>query len=182
MNKLTQIKKKEFQHLRVIIQALLGVDVVNDTSRVQHNVNARIIYSNILRQQGFGCSLIASSINKNHATILHYFKQFKWYLKTDEELSNGYSSVMKEYGVEYNPIYSMTDQELKKKLISLTNENKKLYSSNEILLEQINKEKTRQKRLQDIYSLIDERTRKGSEEEVLSKLKTFYNGVYDYRN
>ena len=40
--------------------------------------------------------------------------------------------------------------------------------------------KDRDSRYQDIYKLIEERTRAGTEEEVLNKLIRFYNGLYDY--
>ena len=70
MNKYNQIQRKEFQHLRVLIEAMLGINVRDERSRRQDIVNARIIYANILKEQGFGCSIIAKSIRKNHALSL----------------------------------------------------------------------------------------------------------------
>ena len=64
MNKYNQIQRKEFQHLRVLIEAMLGINVRDERSRRQDIVNARIIYANILKEQGFGCSIIAKSIRK----------------------------------------------------------------------------------------------------------------------
>lgn len=180
MNKYNQIQRKEFQHLRVLIEAILGINVRDEQSRKQEVVNARMIYANILREQGFGCSIIAKSIRKNHATVLHYFKQYEWYAQTDEQLKNNFKKIRKEYRKDYDPIYDMSDTELKKELFSLRTQNKKLYSAQQFLTSELTEEKNKNKRLRNIFSLIEERTKVGSEDDVLRKLNTFYNGVYDY--
>jgi len=180
MNKYNQIQRKEFQHLRVLIEAMLGINVRDERSRRQDIVNARIIYANILKEQGFGCSIIAKSIRKNHATILHYFKQFQWYIQSDEQLKENFEKIKREYRKDYDPIYEMSDTELKKELFSLRTQNKKLYSAKQFLTSELAEEKTKNKRLRNIFSLIEERTRVGSEDDILKKLNTFYNGVYDY--
>jgi len=74
----------------------------------------------------------------------------------------------------------MSDTELKKELFSLRTQNKKLYSAKQFLTSELAEEKTKNKRLRNIFSLIEERTRVGSEDDILKKLNTFYNGVYDY--
>jgi len=62
----------------------------------------------------------------------------------------------------------------------LRTENKKLYSAQQFLTLELTEEKKKNKRLCSIFSLIEERTKIGSEDDVLRKLNTFYNGVYDY--
>jgi len=121
MNKYNQIQRKEFQHLRVLIEAILGINVRDEQSRKQEVVNARMIYANILKEQGFGCSVIAKSIRKNHATVIHYFKQFEWYTQSDEQLNNNFKRIKREYRKEYDPIYEMSDTELKKRIIFFEN-------------------------------------------------------------
>ena len=73
-------KHEEFSYLKTIIRDLLGVDVLEDKSRVQQVVNAKMIYAYILKEKGYGCSVIAKSMGMNHATVLHYFKTIPWYL------------------------------------------------------------------------------------------------------
>ncbi len=180
MNKYNQIQRKEFQHLRVLIEAILGINVRDEQSRKQEVVNARMIYANILKEQGFGCSVIAKSIRKTHATVIHYFKQFEWYTQSDDQLNNNFKRIKREYRKEYDPIQEMSDAELKKELSSLRTENKKLYSEQQFLTLELTEEKKKNKRLYSIFSLIEERTKIGSEDDVLRKLNTFYNGVYDY--
>ena len=180
MSKYNQIQRKEFQHLRVLIEAILGINVRDEQSRKQEVVNARMIYANILKEQGFGCSVIAKSIRKNHATVIHYFKHFEWYTQSDDQLNNNFKRIKREYRKEYDPIYEMSDNELKKELFSLRTENKKLYSAQQFLTLELTEEKKKNKRLCSIFSLIEERTKIGSEDDVLRKLNTFYNGVYDY--
>ena len=116
----------------------------------------------------------------NHATILHYFKRFPWYIKTDIPLKNNYERVKSEFNKEYDPVYYLSENELKKEVFSLRIKNKELSSELNRVKNAFSKMKDRDSRYQDIYKLIEERTRAGTEEEVLHKLIRFYNGLYDY--
>ena len=78
-------KHEEFSYLKTIIRDLLGVDVLEDKSRVQQVVNAKMIYAYILKEKGYGCSVIAKSMGMNHATVLHY-KTWNTKKKVDELL------------------------------------------------------------------------------------------------
>ena len=104
-------------------------------------MNAKMIYAEVLRDLGYGCSIIAKSLKMNHATILHYFKVFPGYIASDSLLRNNYERIKSEFDKEYDPIYYLSDNELK--------------------------------------NLIESRTRVGTDEEILSKLNRFYNGVYN---
>jgi hypothetical protein len=50
---------------------------------MQHTVNCKMIYANILRECGYGCSVISRSITNEPRNYLHYFKTFPFYIKTD---------------------------------------------------------------------------------------------------
>ena len=147
---------------------------------MQHIVNAKMIFANILHEKGYGCSVIARYLGMNHATILHYFRKFPWYKKTDVVLRNNYERIKSEFMKEYDPVYYLSENELKKEVFSLRIKNKELSSDLERTQNSLVRIKKKEDRLQNLYKLIEERTRLGTEEEVLHKLIRFYNGIYDY--
>jgi hypothetical protein len=166
--------------LRALIETNLGVDVKEDRSRKRHVVDARLIYANILRQEGLGCTQIARSLRKDHATILHYFRVFNTYIGTDLILKDTYQKITDIFEEEVNSNPLVDENDLKKELYVLRSKIKSLTSANRILNSKLRQKKRTEERLQDIFSLIEERTKEGSENEILNKLTRFYNGVYDY--
>ena len=147
---------------------------------MQHIVEAKMIFSTILNESGYGCSIIARYLEMNHATVLHYFKRFPWYIKTDVVLKNKYERVKSEFNKEYDPVYYLSENELKKEVFSLRIKNKELSSQLDKVEKDFAKMKDRKSRYENIYKLVEERTRTGTEEEVHNKLIRFYNGVYAY--
>jgi len=170
---------QEFQFLKKIIKDILGVCVETNRSRYREVVNAKMIYSALLSERNFGCSVIGKSIAMNHATILHYNKNFKFYLKGDANLRTNFEMCKAEWML-LDPAVYLTEIELKKEVISLRIENKNLSSTLDRLIyeaDQITKSKNR---LSQLFEMVKERTRVGTERDVLSKLNKFYNGVYFY--
>ena len=80
---------------------------------------------------------------------------------------------------EYDPVYYLTENELKKELFSLRFDNKKLSSQLSKVTDELATVTRREDRLGEIFQLITERTRPNTEPKILSKLRRFYNGVYD---
>jgi len=173
-----KLTKKKAHHLRRTIEYVLGVNVTLNKSRKRNVVNARVIYSQILKERGYGPTCIAKSLGKNHATVLHYFKSFAWNLEQDEDLKIGYDEVKYEFEQDYDPLYGLNYPLLKKEIYTLRNKNKELYSQIIDTKNILSKERKKDQRLEDIIYLIRERTIRGSEEQTLKKLQTFYNGIY----
>ncbi len=166
--------------MREIVKTILGVEVKNNRSRLRHVVNAKMIYAYILHKHcGMGCSVIARSMNCNHATILHYFKTIPWYLKTDISLHRSYEKIKSEFIEEYNPVYYMSEIELKKELISLRIENKNLSSQLDKLSSDLSKAKESKEKFPKLVQIIRERTRPNTEDMVAHKITQLYNGIYD---
>ena len=88
-----RLTKKKAQHLREVIEYVLGVNVTLNKSRKRNVVNARVIFSQILKEYGYGCSCISRELDKNHATVLHYFQSYQWNVSQDDELRIGYDIV-----------------------------------------------------------------------------------------
>ena len=78
----------------------------------------------------------------------------------------------------------LTIEEIKNEIISLRVENKSLHSTISNLEEEnknLQKEKDifgRQERMTEIFEVVRQRTKIGTEDKLLKKLNIFYNGVY----
>tara|TARA_R110000744_G_scaffold257092_2_gene372524 strand:+ start:442 stop:936 length:495 start_codon:yes stop_codon:yes gene_type:complete len=163
----------------MVVKTMLGVDVRKERKRYHNIVNAKMIYSQILHESGYGCSVIAKSMIMNHATILHYFKKFPWYIKTDVQLRNNYEKCKVEFNRVYDPIYYLTENELKKELISLRIEKEKLSSELEKLNAIVIESEIKSERLKPLFDMVEQRTRVGTEENIIHRLNQFFNGVYN---
>lgn len=113
----------------------------------------------------------------NHATILHYFKTFPFYVKTDVALRNNYERIKSEFNKEYDPVYYLSENELKKEVFSLRFENKELSSELKEVKSQVKELTSIEERFSDIFKMVKERTKDGKEKEVLKKLNAIYNGI-----
>jgi len=173
------LKDEHFAHLKTLIKNLFGVQIAKDRGRNHYLVNVKMIYAQILFEAGYGCSAISKSMNMHHATILYYFKNFKWYIKTDPQLHNNYSICKSEFNKTYDPTYYLSEHELKKEVISMKIEKELLSSELETVHSKLNKAEEREMRFKKLFDLIEERTKVGTEETVLYKLNQFYNGVYN---
>jgi hypothetical protein len=154
--------------LRDLIKSLLKVDVKLSRTRKREVVNARMIYSYILRNCGWGYSAIGRSVVKDHATIMHYVRCFENYMKSDSELRNSYNLILSEFNSRDQSVVFLTEDELKKKLsLKIIDLNKELKSRVE-----------KDDRLENIYKIITQRTIKGQEDKIESLINRMYNGVY----
>jgi hypothetical protein len=163
--------------LKDIIQHHLGVDVIKDKSRTKEKVEARMMFSYIMHEKGYGPSEIGRFLKKDHTSVIHYLKTFPWYLKTDKALSEDYAVVRKSFVNDLGHIFEFTNSELTKEIFFLQNKINDLYSEQKQLKDSIESSYKTKGRLQNIFKLIQERTRIGAEDEVLKKLNHFYNGL-----
>ena len=83
-------QKPSVKLLRDIVNTVTGVDVRNSKGRQRHLVNAKMIYSKILMDKGFGCSQVGKSIRKHHTTILNYQNKWDGYVFSDDSLKGDY--------------------------------------------------------------------------------------------
>ena len=65
-----------------IINIIYGVDIDEET-RKRPVVDARRAYSKILRDAGYSFQYIASTLNKDHTSIVHYVKSIESLLEYD---------------------------------------------------------------------------------------------------
>ena len=77
------------EELKKIVNDVFLVDIEIE-SRKRDVVDARKIYSKILRDSGYSYELIGKTINKNHATIMHYVKNIEHLMTYDQIIKNKY--------------------------------------------------------------------------------------------
>ena len=156
----------EMIRLQSIVSKRFSVDM-NENTRKRDHVNARLVYAMILRERGCTFESIAQSIDKNHATIIHYVRTLPFILKQDKFLSKKYNDCREIFFKTIDPdtlpeikVPDMTEaDELKNQIKNLTSqlENKR--------------------RLNKIINLIEERTHYGKEELIERKIREMFNGI-----
>ena len=80
--------------LRSIVNKVCRVNVLSK-KRNREIVNARMIYSKILRDRKYSYVDIGMSLLKNHASVIHYCKSVNWLLKYDNNLQIKYEKCSK---------------------------------------------------------------------------------------
>lgn len=130
-----QLRKEEIEELKRIVNDVFLVDLeVNNRKRGV--VDARKIYSKILRDNGYSYELIAETINKDHATIIHYIKNVDYLLSYDRLLRDKYIACKNIFSKKRKSI----SEELKKDVdiyvtvIRLANELQEAVSSKKKIL------------------------------------------------
>ena len=130
------ITDEQIRYLKQVVSNEFQLDVTSKT-RTRNHVDARLVYSYILRNRGASLQKIAKSINKNHATILYLLKNAPSYLKQDPDLKLKYDECKERFENHHSPIYDYTKGELQKAYIKLDELYDILLEENEILLEKI---------------------------------------------
>ena len=173
----------EMSQLKFIIEYVFEVDILNKIRKRQY-VDARMVFSKILYNEGYGPTSIAKFLKKDHATIIHYFNSINSILKFDQLLMDKYlySKDMylnkKEVPDYENKHSKLTNKEKKQqiKINGLNNEIDKLMSEKSNLMAIINKNK----RLSDIIEFIDKQTPHGQENYVMRRINAMFNGLKFY--
>ena len=81
----------EIEKLKAIVSDVFMLDI-SDGSRARDFVDARKIYSKILRERGYGYAFIANTIGKNHATIHFYVQNVDYILRFNKNLMIKYTA------------------------------------------------------------------------------------------
>ena len=90
-NKFTNENLTEIStELKAIVKKVLGVNIDVET-RKRAFVDARRVYSKILRDIGISFESIGRTINKDHATIIHYLRDIDHIFVHDKPFFDKYS-------------------------------------------------------------------------------------------
>ena len=167
----------EFDTLKNAIEQIFECDLLSK-SRERHIINARMTFAYILVERGYTKVSVGKYLNKNHATIIHYTKNFAVYLQHDTELSNFHQSALDAFNRDFDPVYTMDKSHLKKEVFSLRRQLGNVSCEYADYKKQTQEQKVVDERIKDIMALVAERTKEGKEEFIHRKLQAWFNGVY----
>jgi|TARA_R110000796_G_scaffold422_8_gene1404 hypothetical protein len=111
--------------LRSIVNKVCRVNVLSK-KRNREIVNARMIYSKILRDRKYSYVDIGMSLLKNHASVIHYCKSVNWLLKYDNNLQIKYEKCLELFSCKDEEIQNLSKPELIIMVKKLENTNKLL--------------------------------------------------------
>jgi hypothetical protein len=158
VNKIFEIKIKSRKRSRVI-------------------VDARMVYSKILRERGHTVTAIGKFLGKDHTTIVHYGIMVDDMLAQLPYYHNQYVKCYTEFMKDKEPtVFSITEKELQMSNISLKSQLERLILENTTMQIQVDK----YKRLEKILEYVENRTPIGKESFVLRKINLMFNGLSDY--
>jgi hypothetical protein len=155
-----QSKKEEIDELKKIVNDVFLVDL-DVNNRKRGVVDARKVYSKILRDSGYSYDLIGETINKNHATIIHYVKNIEHILSYDRVVRDRYVACKNVFVKKRKSISEQVkkDVDIYVTVVRLTNE-----------LQEAKSDKT--KLLDEFVNYIEE----------YEKEKGYLPSIYDYRH
>jgi hypothetical protein len=180
----------QIKELREHIEREFGIENLRERRRYNDIINARMIYSYILRGLGYTLTDIGKSLGKHHATIINYLDNMEGYLQTDTILRDKFNKVSRSFLGEDIEISNdslntnaalkyaeLKEVELKNRISILESRIKELTSevlehrsSNKFNSEDID-------RFYNIFKLVKQRTKHGDEYKVFQKLNQMYDVI-----
>ena len=161
------------EKLKEIVSQVFDTNI-NIKTRKRNNVEARMIFSKILREDGNTFESIGNAINKDHSTIVYYVNQASVLIKQSIELSDKYLECKNCYIDNLDVVLpQMKYDELKNEVLEL----KLLINKLTIERNEIIKVQEKYNRIKKIINLVAERTHVGKEEFIERKINQMFNGI-----
>jgi len=161
------------EKLKEIVSKVFDTNI-NIKTRKRNNVEARMIFSKILREDGNTFESIGNAINKDHSTIVYYVNQASVLIKQSIELSDKYLECKNCYIDNLDVVLpQMKYDELKNEVLEL----KLLINQLTIERNEIIKVQEKYNRIKKIINLVAERTHVGKEEFIERKINQMFNGI-----
>ena len=161
------------EKLKEIVSKVFDTNI-NIKTRKRNNVEARMIFSKILREDGNTFESIGNAINKDHSTIVYYVNQASVLIKQSIELSDKYLECKNCYIDNLDVVLpQMKYDELKNEVLEL----KLLINKLTIERNEIIKVQEKYNRIKKIINLVAERTHVGKEEFIERKINQMFNGI-----
>ena len=161
------------EKLKEIVSKVFETNI-NIKTRKRNNVEARMIFSKILREDGNTFESIGKAINKDHSTIVYYVNQASSLIKQSIELSDKYLECKNCYIDNLDVVLpQMKYDEIKNEVLEL----KLLINQLTIERNEIIKVQEKYNRIKKIINLVAERTHVGKEEFIERKINQMFNGI-----
>ena len=167
---------KEMQQLADIVKSVFNEDVKDKIQR-REIVDARMVFSKILRERGYTYASIGRFLKKDHSTVINYMRNVYSLLTQVNGLMAKYIVCRDLFLIDKEVLYiNKEEKDNKLSIISLNNQIEKLILERE----NVTRMETKYKRIEDILSIIDKKTPNGKEKFILKKVNLMFNDISDY--
>lgn len=166
---------KHFETAKTIdfVESFFGISL-SSKSRKRPIVEARMMYAKLMkRHTNLSLTDIGRSIDKDHATIIHYLNNFTWLKKADSNFASQFDMLCDMYEDFRDTWFDDIKYDDGKKILFLEGTLKSLKEEKEKYEKYVKKIK----RIDSIIQLIEERTPRGEEEYVESKINRMFNSI-----
>jgi hypothetical protein len=119
-----QLKEDVEIQLKSIIKNRLRIDIDKSTRKTAPDVEAKMIYTKILRDERYTWQSIAKSISRDHSTLMYQYKTLNNLIKFDKKLERDYIQVKADFSSGEEYLEGQTTTELKKIINTLSSDNK----------------------------------------------------------
>ena len=141
-------------------------------NRKRSVVDARICFAMLINEQGLGPSEVGRILGRDHSTIIHYLNRGEALFETDKNFRKNMVMAREDYSGK-DPVYYYSSPELRKKYMEIRSELEQV--KGELL--DIKDQMRYDRRIQPILDVVRMRTKRGSEDDALTKIKRVYNGL-----
>jgi len=163
--------KSEMEELQAIVEDVFKVSLMNK-KRLMSLVDARMVFSKILRDRGHTLTGIARFLKKDHTTIMNYMDKVVYLLKQDDRLFENYM-VSKDLFLENREelIDEIKDKDLHMKIARVNHQLDKFIAERNQVFE-IDRKNTR---FRYIIDLLNKRVPAGKEAYIENKIMQLLN-------
>lgn len=149
---------------------------IKSKRRTRDIVDAKMIYSKLLRERGFTLKRIGETLGKDHTTVIHYIRCIDNLIETEPNINNIYAKC-RDIFFEGDP----SDRDIDPEILKIKmNELRREYSKIKIELEREKEQNRRFKRLKGLVTMLDERIPKGKEEQYKIIINRVFNNIEYY--
>jgi hypothetical protein len=159
-----------YNKVKQIVELVTGVKII-ENNRKREVIDARMIYTKILRERGASLVSIGMTINKDHTTIIHYLRTMDSLLITDREVIRKYIKSKELLLLDEQDLNLLNGNDTVSELSRLK-ETLEISEKKVKLLQDENEKLNREmERFRGILKIIDEATPMGQEKIVERKIK-----------
>lgn len=166
-------KNENVDRVKELIKTVFSVDIEKETRR-RDFVDARRVYSKLMREKGYPYKFIGETIGKDHASIIHYLRDIDYIFVHDKNLFEMYKKCKSALMMEPDDdmLKPITDAMYKQRIKELEHE---VFELNYKIV-RLSKKVTAYNNIKNIIELIQERIVEGDEELVEKKIRAMFNG------
>lgn len=178
---LKQPYSTEIEAVRLAVESVMSIDIF-DRKRSHHIVEARMIFTSILKDRKHSYYSIAKYLGRDHSTVMYYYSSIKDLIRVNKNVLKNYTKCQEELlikedylNLNNNKDYLLLEVEvLRSKVKILEQENKELINKNEESIKDFTFDN--KNRLTKVFKFIDENTPEGREHVIYRRIKKLFNG------